>query len=381
MSIYPISERGLQRKKALAHFELPDHVVEILSSHLARNLTETFLPVDRALLGSEPFVVNWLSLLHEASRTSVRQVLEETLFEFTFPVAEGMSSSLAHKALSMPSWGGSVPPRAPSENGGPAWESPDKWRLTLCNTAGGLLPVIEPVSRRDFVLMVQAIIHRNEPVPVPDSIGAFLVSGYTSRKIHREVRDALSHGTLASDARDPRLWSEKFLLLSSGRYSDVAAEDMGIEPEEWIRVSRLIRLEHEGCHYLVRRFYPRIVFGLQDELVADFAGLMAAFGEFRAAHFLRFMGIDDSGVARPAGRFAHYQRPLTENEDAKAAVGRLLVAAAKNVEAMFKTWDMARWLRQRHVVIPALTWLGLEEIAAPGFAKSYAKITAAVNDE
>jgi hypothetical protein len=381
MNTSTLPDRQRQRRDALAHFALPDDVAETLLSHLSRNLPAAFLPVDRAHLGSEPFVVNWLSLLQEARRSSVRRVLEDTIFEFTFPVVKGVSSGLAHKALSMPSWAGAVPPRSTVEVGSPEWETPERWKLTLCSTAGGLLPVIEPVSRRDFMLMVQAIIHRNEPVPVPDSIGAFLVSGYTSRKIHREVREAIAQGQMAADARDPRLWSEKFLLLSSGRYSGVPAQDMGMEDDAWIKISRLIRLEHEGCHYLVRRVYPRIVFGLHDELVADFAGLMSAFGEFRAAHFLRFMGIDDSGEAQPTGRFANYQRALTEQAAAKAAVGLLLVAAAKNLEAMCKSWDLARWTRQRQIVIPALTWLGLEEVAAPGFAESYAKITAMVNDE
>jgi hypothetical protein len=381
MNTSTLPDRQRQRRDALAHFALPDDIAEILLSHLGRKLPATFLPVDRAHLGSEPFVVNWLSHLQDAGRSSVRKVLEDAIFEFTFPVATGVSNGLAHKALSTPSWAGAVPLRSTVETGAPEWGTPEQWKLTLGSTAGGLLPIIEPVSRRDFVLMVQAIIHRNEPVPVPDSIGAFLVSGYTSRKIHREVRDAIAQGLMAADARDPRLWSEKFLLLSSGQYSGVPAQDMGMEHDAWIKASRQIRLEHEGCHYLVRRFYPRIVFGLHDELVADFAGLMSAFGEFRAACFLRFMGIDDSGVAQPTGRFAHYQRPLTEHPEAKAAVGRLLVAAAQNLEAMFKLWDLARWTRQRQTVIPALTWLGLEEVAAPGFADSYATITSSVYDE
>jgi hypothetical protein len=150
---------------------------------------------------------------------------------------------------------------------------------------------------------------------------------------------------------------------------------MDLEQEVWTQVSRQIRIEHEGCHYLVRRHFPRMAFGLQDELIADMAGLMAAVGNFQAGHFLRFMGIDDSGAALPSGRFAHYQVPLSAHEEARKIVGKLLVAAARNLEEWLKPWEMAQWMKWRHLVIPALTWMSLEEMAAPGFPEAYAKLT------
>ena len=41
---------------------------------------------------------------------------------------------------------------------------------------------------------------------------------------------------------------------------------------------------------------------LHDELIADYAGITAAIGHYRAAWFLRFLGLEDYPTYRPGGR-------------------------------------------------------------------------------
>ena len=381
MNILPQDQRDSRRRVSLSEFHFPDAVVDGVTVFLKRNLPSQFTPVSRVVLGSEPFVLSWLPLIAEIPAKGVKGVLEEALFEFTFPIKEGVSKSAAHQALSLPGWGTGIPKRDPAHGGGPIWEAPDKWRLGLCDTVGGLLPVVETASRRDFVSMVQAILHRNEPTAVPDAVGSFLVMNYANRRVYGQVRELIGKGFLNPESRDPRLWTEKFLLLSSGNYSGVEASEMGFTADEWLQVSRQIRLEHEGCHYLVRRLFPRLPFGFQDEVVADFAGLMGSLGKYKAASFLRFMGIDGNGNANSTGRAGFYMAGVADRPDVKHAVGVMLNAAAKNLEAAFSGWSLAQWQQQRHLVIAALTWMSFEEMAAPDFPETYTKLIATYLNE
>ena len=57
-------------------------------------------------------------------------------------------------------------------------ENPIGFRLVIPQRPGGLVPVLVPATRADFVSLVQALTAKNEPKPVPDSMGATRVGGY-----------------------------------------------------------------------------------------------------------------------------------------------------------------------------------------------------------
>lgn len=45
-----------------------------------------------------------------------------------------------------------------------------------------------------------------------------------------------------------------------------------------------------------------------DELIADYAGIVAAWGRYRADWFLRFVGLEDYPRYREGGRLQNYRR-------------------------------------------------------------------------
>jgi hypothetical protein len=55
---------------------------------------------------------------------------------------------------------------------------------------------------------------------------------------------------------------------------------------------------------------------LTDELVADYMGIVAGIGRFRADWFLRFIGLDAEGRCRSAGRLHRYRRQSGEDHHA-----------------------------------------------------------------
>jgi hypothetical protein len=365
------------RRQALASLGFSAGVIDSLIGELSRPLPDACPHPATAALGNELFVPDWIECCLDAHRRGALAALQDRIFELSFPIAGGISGTPEYQSLALAGHRSLEEVRAALAFDGPAWESPASLRVFLHDTGAGLLPVIQAGARADFVTLVRAIGHRNEPVVIPASMGSNFVNGYVNRRRYLRVREALAAGLLAPESRDPQLWKDKFLLLASGPYSGVFAESTGLTPAEWIDRSTLLRLHHESCHYLVRRLFPKLVFGIQDELVADFAGLMAATGGFRAADFLLFMGLERFPEVRAGGRMANYHRKLTADPELGRAVALLLVEAARNLERYFAAWDDARCHRERLHILAVLTYLPLETLAAPHAAAALDKHLAA----
>jgi uncharacterized protein DUF7005 len=90
-------------------------------------------------------------------------------------------------------------------------------------------------------------------------------------------------------------------VLGSGPYSGAAAADVGLDEAEWTRSSIAIRLEHECTHHFTRRVLGSMRNRLADELIADYMGIVAATGRFRADWLVRFLGLERYPIYRPVG--------------------------------------------------------------------------------
>lgn len=168
----------------------------------------------------------------------------------------------------------------------------------LYQSFGGRIPVMHMKDRAEFEKLICEIFYKGEPRNIPASMGALAIKGWkdTSGVAHRAI------------------------LLSDGYYSAVPPEVMGLTPDEWKEKSFQLRLAHECAHYYTLRAFGFMNVGLKDELIADTMGIIEAFGEYRAAWFLRFMGLEDYPNYRQGGRLQNYlpkERKTTE-EDFKA---------------------------------------------------------------
>ena len=174
--------------------------------------------------------------------------------------------------------------------------------------------VEKPVSGGEVGgVLVRALTLRNEPAPVPDSMGACIVAGYNNwdrvAGLRRQweacnPRDASEGAWSVVFAGIVRkeLYQDRFILLSSGPYSGVGAAAVGEPEEKWKKTSLTIRLEHECAHYFTRQALGAMRNAILDELIADFAGIVAATGRYRADWFLRFLGLECPSCCRPGGR-------------------------------------------------------------------------------
>jgi hypothetical protein len=95
--------------------------------------------------------------------------------------------------------------------------------------------------------------------------------------------------------------SKNLIVLSDKPYSNVPARDMGLTEAEWKAKSLVLRREHENTHYYTKRFFGSARNNLHDEIIADFFGIYAAFGEYKGEYFLRFirnrMGVYAAGLS------------------------------------------------------------------------------------
>ena len=181
-----------------------------------------------------------------------------------------------------------------------AFCAPESVRMELYRSIAGPIPLITSENDADFESMVLNIVYKGRPFPEISKTGASFAFGKTNR----------------------------FIILSSKPYSNLPAERLGagVGDAEWRKRSITIRREHECAHYYTRRFFGSSRNNLHDELIADFAGIYAAFGEYRAEWFLKLLSngrlkVYITGLSGPAGK-------VVEN---------LAAAAANGVEKWSKT--------------------------------------------
>ena len=166
-------------------------------------------------------------------------------------------------------------------------------RIFFAETLGGHLPVIVTGNRNDF-LSVEAILNgRNGLEDFPVAVNAF---------------------TLQAWAKNIR--GHRVILLGQAPYSNVPADLLGLDEEEWIKRSCRLRFAHECAHYEMLRLFGGMQNHALDEIVADAMGQLAAFGNFNAARQRLFFGLD-KGTGRCTGRLSFYCRNVLPWERAE----------------------------------------------------------------
>ncbi len=265
-------------------------------------------------LGDEPFVAAWEEYARQAEGLGVFAVLQERLVQFRFPIQKRISGSADHAAATRR---GQPPTELPLATG-LALQEPNSLGLVLWRTPAGRIPVLSTPCRADFVSIVQALAYRNEPHEIPPSMGATIISGLNNwDRVHAYRRhwensqpgkgdDAAWKDEFQRLSAHKDLYQDRLIVLSGGPYSGVPAAQMHLEEAEWGRLSLELRRIHEATHYLTRRVFGSVRNNLLDEILADYAALVATLGHFRADWLLMFLGLEDFPRYREGGRLQNY---------------------------------------------------------------------------
>ena len=338
------------------------------------NLEE--LPAALALpLADEPFVETWAEYAAQAATRGVYEVLRERLVQLRFPIQAGISTTPEYQAATRKG----LLPLQHAGGAGLQLVAPHKLELLLHQTAVGRIPVLIVGERADFVSLAQALARRNEPTTIPDSQGALMLSGYNNWDRVARLRQRFERGELtipgAADwtaafayIRERKdLYQDRLLLLAKGPYSGVPAAKFGLSDQVWHRLSLIIRLEHECAHYATRRLLHSMRDNLLDELIADYAGIVAAAGRFMGDWLLFFLGLEQPHVLRADGRLHNYRGDPPLSDGAFRALQHLARRACRNLEAFDRTLGPEhRTPDGRCRIILTLARFSLEEMAEEG---------------
>jgi hypothetical protein len=252
-------------------------------------------------------------------------------------------------------------------------ESPGGCRIFLHFTPAGRVPVILAATRQDFVILVQAFIHKGEPNPIPESMGAVIVAGYNNfHRVHLLRQAFVDSGESLSGWNDrlqqikqqKELYQDCFIILGPGAYSGVPAYRLGLDEEQWLSLSVGIRLEHECTHYFTRRVLRSMRNNLLDEVIADYCAVDKVCGAYRADWARHFLGIETPTGFRSGGRLENYRGNPSLSSLAFELLGRLVRKAVANLEVLNRA--VVEWRRidgYQAASILFLAGLTLEEMA------------------
>lgn len=366
---YAIMSERFREKVLLSFGAEPEVIKELLAYN--RNLFN-LSSANQSLetpLEDEKFVSYWHQYKVESEEYGLFNTLKRKLVQLRFPIRAGISQTDNYLAATRK---GILEDEVP-ETSGLQLKHAEQLELQMHKTQAGTIPIIISRCREDFVTLLQALIYKNEPVKIPDSMGACMIAGYNNW--HR-IRDYRRKWEVEQEEKYPEpswneeftkliqrkeLYQDSFILLNDGPYSAVPAKKMGMTESEWREKSLLIRREHESTHYLTKRFFSSMQNNMLDEFIADYAGIVAANGCYKADWFLRFIGLEDYPEYRKGARLENYCQKQFLSNAAFSILQSLLVSAATNLQNAEEKYNREGKIVQ---MVFSLCSLTLEELAS-----------------
>jgi len=180
-------------------------------------------------------------------------------------------------------------------------------------TPAGEVRIITLGDRQDFELFLRIMANRCTLAQIPATQGASILDGVVNwPRIREHQKKFLESGGNPLDwpaefrrfTAEPGNYRDALIVLSTGPYSAVTAEEAGMPEEAWLASSYQIRKAHECTHFICRRLYREKINAVWDELVADAVGLYAAFGRYDLKLAERFLGVSPDGYT--GGRLINY---------------------------------------------------------------------------
>ena len=317
----------------------------------------------------ESHVAVWQEYAKEAQQKGVYETLKQYLVQLQFPITAGISDRPEYKAATRRG----VDTKNMELATGLKLQAPDKLQLWIHQTIAGKIPVLVASERADFISLVQALTKKNEPHPIPESMGACIVGGYNNwhrlKKYRQQWQAENPLGNWQQEFKriipQKQLYQDRFIILSTGNYSNVTAAQLGLENNQWQHLSLKIRLEHECTHYLTRRLLNSMKNNLLDELIADYQGIVTSWGSYRADWWLCFMGLESSAY-RAGGRLENYRGDPPLSDNAFKGLQTLVKQAAQNLANFDRQYYQEHERNEIHklAVLLALTQSNLEDLAA-----------------
>lgn len=288
-------------------------------------------------LSDEPFVETWHRYSEQAETSGVFEILQSHLVPLRFPIKKGISATDSYKSATLRGKNVNDIPEAE----GLILHKPDELELKIHPSIGGSIPVLIVPDSEDFNTLIRALCHKNEPTSLPDSMGAAMINGINNWSKIKTLKSEFIANNQSSDwshyfknsiVPNKSLYQDKLIILSKKPYSSVSAEDLDQDIEDWEDISLRIRLEHECAHYYTLRHFGAMANNMHDELIADYAGICAGYGNYNPEWFLKFIGLEAYPLYRKGARLENYLGHPKLSNEAFIVLKTIIYKAVVNVK-------------------------------------------------
>ncbi|MFD0862947.1 DUF7005 family protein [Sungkyunkwania multivorans] len=288
-------------------------VINELSSYTKNTFSSRWHSVHsyREPLPDEPYVSTWMNYYNQSKQIGVYETLKSHLIQFRFPILKDISQTQAYKDATLR---GKCTRNMPSASG-LKLENPNALTLKIHRSIAGKIPVLIVTNDEDFVSIVRALSCKNEPMTIPKSMGAAMISGLSNwSRIHCLRKKWIGKNPFGNWNRafskyiipNTSLYQDKLIVLSKKDYSGLNAHALQLSPQKWKTCSLTIRLEHECAHFFTQRYFGSMANNMHDELIADYAGISKVCGRFDPNWFLSFIGLENYPKYRSGARLENY---------------------------------------------------------------------------
>ena len=319
----------------------------------------------------DPQIQSWEEYIAESQEIGVYETLRKYLTPFQFPIQAGISRDPLYKAVTLRGQQG------PSASGGISLDEPDALELFLHDGVAGRIPVLVVPNTEDFQRVIQALGYKNEPVALPDSMGASMINGLNNwdriQRLKEEWTNSTPSGNWQTYFRQhvlphKALYQDRLIVLSKKPYSGVSAKKLGLDGEKWLENSLQIRLEHECAHYFTLKCLGGMYINMHDELLADYMGITQALGYFDSSWFLHFIGLEEE-TYRIGGRLENYTENTPLSAKSFTALQTIIRLASENLEQFSYDIQRENISHLRAAQLISLASFSLPQIALSGSVK------------
>ncbi len=236
----------------------------------------------------------------------------------------------------------------------------------------GKIPVLIIPNQEDFVKIIQCLLHKNNPVEVPQSMGAVLINGLNNWERIRNIKKEWQaknpsenwNQEFANVILNKSLYKDKLIILSTKPYSNIAANQLGLTDDEWISNSVSIRREHEFTHLYTLKKYGYASNNLHDELIADYIGIIKTLGYYEEVWMFHFMGLEQYPKYRWGARLENYVKDNRLSQEDFRQLIKIVKNAIETISIFDKKLGKLKSSKDQICRINALCETGLTELAS-----------------
>ncbi|KRD12420.1 hypothetical protein ASE21_00470 [Flavobacterium sp. Root901] len=250
--------------------------------------------------------------------------------------------------------------------------------IEIHESAAGRIPVLVVPNKEDFVKILQSLVHKNNPVPIPSSMGAVLLNGLNNWKRLNSIKKNWQQNNPFGDWNaefsnnimpNKSLYKDKLIILSTKPYSNVSAGQLGLEEDLWISYSISIRKEHEFTHLYTLKKFGQATNNLHDELIADYIGIIKTIWNYDKVWMLTFMGLENYPHYRQGARLENYVKEAKLSPDDFTQLITIIKNAIENIAIFDKSVGKLKSAKDQTCRIDALCEMSLTDLASANGAE------------